>query len=193
MTSRRQFLKTASVVTAGALVTPSALASGKASPLAAAAPASGKRIGLQTYSLGVELLKDLPNGLKRLAAAGYNEFELFGYNEQAAGFGAGGRDGAVTIKAADYKKACDDAGIKILSSHLSPSIREYKSENFAQFDEFWKKAADLHASIGIKYMVQPSLPSIKNDEDTKVVCEVFNRAGEMQQRRHQVGLPQPQQ
>ncbi len=179
MTSRRQFLKTASVVTAGALVTPSALASGKASPLAAAAPASGKRIGLQTYSLGVELLKDLPNGLKRLAAAGYNEFELFGYNEQAGGFAAGGRDGSVTIKAADYKKACDDAGIKLVSSHLNPTVREYKRENFGQFDDFWKKAADLHASIGMKYMVQPSLPQIKNDEDAKVVCEVFNRAGEI--------------
>ena len=119
MTSRRQFLKTASVVGAGALVSPNILASAKPAAAPAAAPATGKRIGLQTYSLGGELLKDLPGGLKKLAAAGYNELELFGYSEADAGFAAGGRDGRFVFKAADYKKAADDHGFKILTELLT--------------------------------------------------------------------------
>lgn len=178
MTNRRSFLKTAAAVTAGAAFTPQIFASEKFLAAAPAAPA-GKRIGLQTYSLGAELLKDLPGGLKRLGKAGFNDLELFGYSEKDKGFSAFSREGALSVSAADYKKAAADAGFTITSSHINPTVREYKKENFAQFDEFWKKAADLHAEMGMKYMVQPSLPKIENEDDAKIVCEVFNRAGEI--------------
>ena len=43
----------------------------------------------------------------------------------------------------------------------------------------WKKATDIHAELGCKYMVQPSLPRIENEDDAKRVCDVFNKAGEI--------------
>lgn len=73
----------------------------------------------------------------------------------------------------------DDAGLRISSSHLTPSVREYTKENMPKFDEFWKKATDIHAELGVSCMVQPSLPRIENEDDAKVVSEIFNRAGEI--------------
>ena len=73
----------------------------------------------------------------------------------------------------------DDAGLRISSSHLTPSLREYPKENMPKFDEFWKKATDIHAELGVSCMVQPSLPRIENEDDAKVVSEIFNRAGEI--------------
>ena len=179
MTDRRSFLKTAAALTAGAAVSPSILASDKFLGAPSVAPAAKKEIGLQTYSLGMDLLKDLPGGLSRLAKAGYTQLELFGYNEKEQGFTAGGRNGAITVSAKDYKKAAADAGIKITGSHINPTVRDYTKENFAKFDEFWKKAADLHAELGVTSMVQPSLPRIQNEDDAKMVSEIFNRAGDI--------------
>lgn len=179
MTSRRSFIKTAAAITAGAAVSPNILASEKILGAPSFAPAAQKQIGLQTYSLGAELLKDLPGGLAKLAKAGYTELELFGYSEKDKGFGTYSREGSIIVSMADYKKAAADAGIKITGSHVNPTVRDYTKENFAQFDEFWKKAADLHAELGVKSMVQPSLPRIQNEDDAKLVAEIFNRAGEI--------------
>lgn len=179
MTDRRSFIKTAAALTAGAAVSPSIFASEKILGAPSVAPAGKKKIGLQTYSLGVDLLKDLPGGLARLAKAGYTELELFGYNEKEKGFTAGGRDGAITISGKDYKKAADDAGIKLTGSHINPTVREYTKENYSKFDEFWKKAADLHKELGFISMVQPSMPRVQNEDDAKRISEVFNRAGDI--------------
>lgn len=179
MTNRRSFIKTAAAITAGAAVSPSILASDKFLAAPAAASAAKKNIGLQTYSLGLDLLKDLPGGLEKLTKAGYTELELFGYNEKEKGFTAGGRDGAITISGKDYKKAADDAGIKLTGSHINPTVRDYTKENFGKFDEFWKKAADFHAELGFKSIVQPSMPRVQNQDDAKVVAEIFNRAGDI--------------
>lgn len=46
-----------------------------------------EKMGLQTYSLGQELLQDMPNGLNRLAKAGYTDLEIFGYREDTGKFG----------------------------------------------------------------------------------------------------------
>ena len=63
MVNRRNFLKSASFLTLGGLV------AGKAEALQAATPVrtettAKKSIGLQIYSLGGELTKDVPAGMK---------------------------------------------------------------------------------------------------------------------------------
>lgn len=167
MTNRRTFLRNASLLTASSLVGTNLMASNISKSDASAT--ANKALGLQTYSLGGELSADVPGGFAKLAKMGYVNLELAGY-----------RDGKIgNYGMAEYKKMAKDAGLNIVSSHLSPSIREYKKENFAQFDEFWKKAADDHVTLGTKFMVQPSMPSVSSHDDAKVVCEVFNRAGEI--------------
>ena len=111
---------------------------GKAGNAVAAQPATAavtkvdaaKRIGLQIYSLGPELDKDVPGGMKRLKQMGYQTLELAGYN-----------NGKVRgIDMMEFKKMADDAGLKITSSHLTPSVRDYIPENMSKFEDFWKKA-----------------------------------------------------
>ena len=171
MNSRRDFLKHASLFALGGML------AGKAGNAVAAQPATAtvtkvdaaKRIGLQIYSLGPELDKDVPGGMKRLKQMGYQTLELAGYN-----------NGKVRgIDMMEFKKMADDAGLEILSSHVNPPIREYTKENLNTIKEYWKKTADDHAKMGAKYLVQPGQPSTRSVEETKYVCEVFNEAGKI--------------
>jgi len=98
---------------------------------------------------------------------GYSTLELAGY-----------RDGKINdIEMSDFRKMADDAGLKIISSHLNPPMREYTSSNKGEIADFWKRAADDHAKIGVTYIVQPGQPSTRSTEEVSLVCEVFNEAG----------------
>lgn len=183
MSNRRTFLKNISLLTLGGMASQNAFASSNSllntNSTTSANATAAKQIGLQTYSLGEDLLKDLPNGLKRLVKMGYTDLELFGYQEDTGKFGTYSKENQIFFSGKDYKKMADDAGIRITSSHLTPRLRDYTPENISKFEEFWKKATDIHAEIGVKYMVQPSLPKIENEDDAKRVCEIFNKAGEI--------------
>lgn len=168
MTNRRDFLKRASALTLGAL-----FVDGITSEASAATRNSmaSKILGLQTYSLGPELSQpDLATGLKKVKECGYTNLELAGYRE--------GNIGQALV--AEFKKMADDAGLTIISSHLTPSVRgQYSKDNIEQIKDFWKKATEDHNKLGVKYMVQPSLPQCNSLEDAQYVGEVFNAAGEI--------------
>ena len=66
-----------------------------------------------------------------------------------------------------------------LSVLTNPPVREYTKDNKGEISEFWKKAADDHAKIGVKYIVQPGQPSTRSSEEVSIVCEVFNEAGKI--------------
>lgn len=171
MSNRRDFLKNVSMLTAGGLL------AGNMESVRAAVPAvnvstAQKVIGLQTYSLGGELAEDVPGGLKKVKAMGYSVLELAGYNNRD-----GGKIGKIEIT--EFKKMADDAGLKIVSSHMNPPARKYEQSNFAQISEFWKKTAEDHAKIGVKYIIQPGQPSTETHEEVKIVGEVFNDAGKI--------------
>jgi len=127
----------------------------------------GKFIGLQTYSLGPELAGDkTAEGFKRLHDMGFSYVELAGFCGHSA---------------SEMKKIVDDAGIKVMSSHLNPNTNgeKYSKANKQQIVDFWKKAIDEHAIFGMPYIVQPGLPRIDTIDDAKNVAECFNAAGEV--------------
>jgi len=173
MTNRRNFLRSASLIAAGGIL------SSKSSSVSAAMPGvtgmpksacSSKVIGLQIYSLGQELHKDVPGGLKKIKAMGYTTLELAGYND--------GKIGETPM--AEFKRMCDDNGLIITSTHVNPPVREYSSSNKKQIMDFWKKAADDHAKIGVKYLIQPGQPaSTRSTQEVAYVGEIFNGAGEI--------------
>ncbi|WP_069657979.1 TIM barrel protein [Arcticibacter eurypsychrophilus] len=70
MTSRRSFIQQTAMAAAGALVLPH---------LSCVASAQTKKVGLQLYTLRDELPKDPRKVIAQVAAAGYEEVELFGY------------------------------------------------------------------------------------------------------------------
>ena len=169
MTNRRQFLRNASLLTASGVLAANGSVANAAVPAASGVNAK-KELGLQIYSLGRELGADVPGGLKKVAQMGYTVLELAGYNAE-------GKIGATPM--AEFKKYADDAGLKITSSHLNPPAREYSTNNIEQIKDFWKKAADHHAAIGCKYIIQPGQPATRNIEETSYVGEVFNEAGKI--------------
>jgi len=129
-----------------------------------------KRIGLQIYSLGRELSSDVAGGLKKVSQMGYTNIELAGYNIE-------GKIGQVSM--ADFKKMADDASLEIVSSHLNPPVQAYSERNKEMIKDFWKKATDHHASIGVKLIIQPGQPSTRNTEEVAFVGEIFNEAGKI--------------
>lgn len=176
MTNRRNFLRNASLLAAGGIL------AGKSSSASAAMPGlstnaaatcgagASKVIGLQIYSLGRELHADVPGGLKKIKAMGYSTIELAGYNNGKIG----------NVDMAEFKKMSDDAGLLITSTHVNPPEREYSSKNKGKIMDFWKKAADDHAKIGVKYLIQPGQPaSTRSTEEVAYVGEIFNGAGEI--------------
>ena len=159
MISRRIFLQSSSLLAAGSML------AGNSSYTAESA--NKKSFGLQTYSLGKELSEDVSGGLKRVGKMGYSAIEL-------AGYGNGKISG---IDMQEYKKMAEDAGLKITGTHVNPPVREYTNENKASIAEFWKKAANDHAAIGCKYIIQPGQPATRTIEEVAFVGEVFNEAG----------------
>jgi sugar phosphate isomerase/epimerase len=168
MTNRRNFLRNASLLTAGGLLAGRSGQAAAARP-AVAGPQAAKKIGLQIYSLGQELFEDVPGGLKKLSQYGYKTLELAGYND--------GKIGKLPMP--EFKKLSDDAGLKIISSHLNPPVREYTKKNLQQIKDFWKKAVDEHARIDVPYVVQPGQPATRSIEETSYVGEVFTEAGKI--------------
>ena len=166
MQNRRNFIKNISLISLGGMLAgKSNLAN--AATLSKFSENTRKKIGLQIYSLGKELYENVPGGLKRIRQMGYSTLELAGY-----------RDGKINnIDMIEFRKMAEDAGLKIISSHMNPPIREYTSSNKGEMADFWKKAADDHAKIGVTYIVQPGLPSTRSTEEVSLVSEVFNEAG----------------
>ncbi|MDR1257840.1 MAG: sugar phosphate isomerase/epimerase [Tannerellaceae bacterium] len=166
MTNRRDFLRNASLLTLGGVL------AGKTTKAEAVATramkTNAKQLGLQIYSLGRELYPEAAAGLKKVGQMGYTTIELAGYSA----------DGKINgIAMADFKKYADDAGLKITSSHLNPPVNAYTKDNLQQIKDFWKKATDDHAKIGVKYIIQPGQPSTRSVEEVAYVGEVFNEAG----------------
>ncbi len=168
METKRDFLKKLSLLTVGGVV------AGSASTVAASntsnpASAAKKKIGLQIYSLGKELTDDVPGGMKKIAQMGYSTIELAGYGNRKMG----------KYEVGDYRKICDDAGLKITSSHVNPTERKYTKENAAGIADFWKRTVEDHLKFGVITLVQPGMPQMETLDDVKMVCEVFNTAGEI--------------
>ena len=190
MINRRDFIKGSSVLALGAMVgctpkdkrTPEEIAAG----IAASEAAKDKRIGLQIYSLGPELYAgDLSANLKRLKDMGFTTLELAGYNVADSTVGG--------VPMMDFKKAVEDCGLEIVSSHANPpelfagvAGRENKgkdgrfSESLkASILESWKKMADDHAKMGIPYLVEPMMPVLSSKEEVLSFCDLLNASGEV--------------
>ncbi len=159
MINRRNFLKSSATVVVGGLV-----ANQLVSSCAPAAPK--KKIGLQLYSLRDAMKDDVKGTLKKVADIGYSTVEAAGYN-----------DGLIHgIAPLEFKKMVEDLGMKVTSSHLAQA---YSKEKESEVMEWWKKACDAHAKLGVKYMVQPYMPVNEKTtlDDIKIYCDYFNTIG----------------
>ncbi len=139
--SRRQFIQRGAAVTAASTISPMI-----ASRAAWALP-SNVPIGLQLYSVGDDLQKDVPGTLKRLRAIGYSRVETAGF--------AG-------LTAKEFRSQLDAADLMCHSVHLTAS----EGDMNPLFE-------DAH-TVGAHYVVTSGLGKTATLDDYKVMADRIN-------------------
>lgn len=155
MTTRRDFIKQSSLLSAAFLVNRNDFFK------------TQKRIGVQLYTLRNDLSKNPRAVLEQVAALGYLDVETFGYNK-GKWFGM-----TATEFAGELKKN----GLKSPSGHTFPGGIFLKDG----WEEDWKKAVDDSKTLGQEYIVIPWLeePHRKSLDNYKKIAEGLNKAAGM--------------
>ena len=161
MTSRRNFLTSVALLSAGVLLSPSLLA------------AYNKRyIGLQLYTVRDAMAKDPAGTLAQLAKIGYNSVEGATYTGSQKFYGMTPKEFAALLK---------QNGLIMPSSHYrlgeepmngAPALGTMLHE--------WDRAVDDAAAAGVKYMVCAYLSEAERGklDHYKYVADQLNKAGE---------------
>lgn len=154
MTSRREFLKTSAMVSAGLMFAPKLFAYDK------------KYIGLQLYTVRDAMGKDVAGTLAKVAQIGYNSVEA-SYSD--------GKYYNTEPKA--FAELLKKNGLIMPSTHY---LLGEDMKGKGTILDGWDKAAEDAASIGQKYMVCAWLsPKERGSLDHyKQLAEDFNKAGE---------------
>lgn len=156
MTTRRSFIKTTTILSAGVLIGRSGCNE------------KSKTIGLQLYTVRDAMAKDPQATLARVASIGYNSVETATYTGSQKFYGMTPKEFAETLK---------KNGLIAPSGHYQ--LGEAPS-NEGTILHGWDKAVDDAAAAGIKYMVCAYLfPEERGNLDHyKKVADELNAAGE---------------
>jgi sugar phosphate isomerase/epimerase len=130
---------------------------------------ASSKIGLQLYTLRDEISKDLEGTLRKVAAIGYMEVEMFGYS-----------DGKFFGKTpAEFKALLKRYGLNPVSGHYGAGVENKTAKGTLSLD--WERAVDDAAELGQKYVACAYLTDNerKSIEDYKKYVDLFNRAGEV--------------
>ncbi len=122
----------------------------------------GKPIGLQLYTLRDELQKDVPGTIKKVAAIGYKEVEIYDL------YG---------MSPAQFTKLLKDSGLTAVSGHYLLNVEKTQ----------WEKKVAEARELGLKYMVHAILDpeERKSLDDYKRHVELFNKIA---RQTHQAGM-----
>ncbi|WP_432710488.1 sugar phosphate isomerase/epimerase family protein [Pedobacter sp.] len=159
MNSRRNFIKLTGLAAAGVILVPSFACS--------PAGAVEKRIGIQLYSLRDYLPKDVKGVIKKVAEAGYNDVETYGYSVEGKFWG---------LTPAEFKGVLAENGLTAPSGHYG--LDKYFTDGDTDELKAYIEAAN---AIGSKYLTVPFLgENLRKDLDGyKSVSEKLNQAGEI--------------
>ncbi len=160
MVSRRSFLTSTALLSAGLLVSPSLLAYNK------------RYIGLQLYTVRDAMAKDPAGTLAHLAKIGYNSVEGASYTGSQKFYGMTPRAFAALLK---------KNGLIMPSSHYRLGEEQVSGAPVAgTMLHGWNRAVDDAAAAGVKYMVCAYLsePERGNLDHYKYVADQLNKAGE---------------
>ncbi|HEY8658527.1 MAG TPA: sugar phosphate isomerase/epimerase [Hanamia sp.] len=160
MTTRRSFLKTSTVLSAGLLMVPSEF------------KPKTSLIGLQLYTVRDAMANDPLATLAQVAKIGYTSVEGATYTGSEKFYG---------MSPSEFKKALKQNGLVIPSSHYR--LGEEKVNGKAQAGTMlndWSKAVDDAAEVGLKYMVCAYLSDAERGDldHYKYVADQLNIAGE---------------
>lgn len=160
MTTRRSFIKTSSVLSAGLMIGPSAF------------KPKNSLIGLQLYTVRDAMAKDPKAALAKVAGIGYNSVEGATYTGDEKFYG---------MSPVEFKQVLKDNGLVMYSSHyrLGEDKMNGKDMQGTMLHD-WDKAVEDAAKVGLKYMVCAWLsPEERGTLDHyKKVADDLNVAGE---------------
>ncbi len=136
-----------------------------------------KEVGLQLYSMrglmapGAKYENNLPALLDTLGKMGYTHFEAANYDAGNGTF--------YGLKPEEFKKAAEDAGVKITSSHTGRTLspEEIKSGDMSELTAWWDKAIADHKAAGISYIVVPGVWTPATLAELQKQCEAFDEIG----------------
>jgi len=147
MISRRNFLQKATSISVASIMS---------LPLAKAAFAKNKNIGIQLYTVRKEMLEDATGTLKKIASLGFTDIES-ARSEKGNYYG---------LSAKEIKKVCDDLGMVLRSGHI-------------HVDGDWSKTLDEASETGQEYLICSSMPEKgQTVANYKHTAEVFSKLGE---------------
>ncbi len=161
MTSRRSFIKSSSILSAGFLVTPS-IPSFKIT-----------NIGLQLYTVRDAMQKDPAGTLAKVAQIGYNTLEGASYTGSQKFYG---------MEAKAFANLLKTNKLIMPSSHYRLGEEKTNGQNTQGTMLYgWEKAVEDASAVDIKYMVCAYLSAEERgglDHYKKLAVE-FNKAGEL--------------
>lgn len=124
-----------------------------------------KIIGLQLYSVRDAMNEDPMGTLKGVAEIGYKELEMANY----------GNGKFYGMSPADFRKAVEDLGMKVTSSHVGYGLNKDDMEGTMAW---WDTTINAHNAVGATYMVMPSPPvKLETTADLKDMADYLNAIG----------------
>jgi sugar phosphate isomerase/epimerase len=160
MLTRRSFVKTSAVLSAGLLAAPTLLAYDK------------KYIGLQLYTVRDAMAANPAAALAKVAQVGFDSVEGATYTGDEKFYG---------MDSKAFKQLLKQNGLVMLSSHYRLGEEQTNGKDtIGTMLHDWDKAVDDAAEVGLKYMVCAYLsdPERGNLDHYKKLADDFNRAGE---------------
>ncbi len=156
MNTRRTFIKQSGLLTAGLIMNPSELQKKQ------------KTVGIQLYTVRDEIVKDPRLVIKKVAAAGYKEVEMFGLSADNKFYGLTVKEMAVLLK---------DNNLKSPSGHYMPESFLFENGNGDDVKNF----CEAGNTLGNKYIIIPWMKEErrKTIDQYKVLAEKMNIAGEI--------------
>ena len=158
--SRKEFLQLSGLALAGAML-----------PSVSALAAPARKTGVQLYTLREQLPKDLEGTLKKVAAIGYKEVELFGYSD--------GKFFGKTPK--EFKAMLKSLGLSAPSGHYTTGASTAMPSAKGTLSNDWNRAVADAAELGQKYMICAFLfpDERKTLDQYKRHIELFNKSAEV--------------
>lgn len=161
MTSRRSFIQSAALLSAGALVSPALLAAHKS-----------RHIGLQLYTVRDAMQKDPAGTLARVAKMGYTSVEGATYTGSQKFYG---------MTPVAFASLLKQNGLIMPSSHYRLGEEQDKGQPVqGTILHGWDKAVDDAAQAGVNYMVCAYLSEAERGglNHYKYIADQLNKAGE---------------
>lgn len=127
---------------------------------------SRKPLGIQLYTVRDAVSDNLEKALEKLAASGFTELEIYGYNGTFFG-----------RSRSEFQKILNNTGLRVISSHHTTGIM---GPDKGTLLHDWEKSVEDLSFIGSRYMVCSYLfPEERTPENYQKLPGLLERSGEV--------------